>query len=644
MTDASTRDGGRTALAGYVYQFLGVLGTQALAQDARPDATLLGRLAELIPLVQDLSNRLYSEYFDEDAVVELPQENAPSEWVLIQYKFSRSPSDSPLEPAEFKRILNKMRDRARRIGCFDSDQTRYLIVTNRSYSLQTRNILANIEASNLTSDQKRVASKLPRSEVGSPSIGSWKDALKEYAVRLGCSDPEIAAGIHTLLGSLVDRAATASDPLVRIEDLHLAFANDRGAQQLTPEAQATSSCRQLDAIKSVLRVPPSPVRRSVLDDITRAIRARGTCVIILRGHGGSGKTVVLWQWGREIANSYPHSGLGPLVAVIPTDEFGPYLPARVISDAAHLSASHPRRYEGNNEACLRLRRANPTMPNPMMSLGLDDVASDTLHPQQISELRSLLHWSWAEASASPNDSLTTPVALLATCRPGSEETVIASWPGRAEHPSDSHRRLEIIDVGDFSPLDLALAADSCDAAVAARIKQTVSSATAGGDASSSVTATVRFENKPHVPSVHPDILNALCHPAMWHAFTLVRETHVQHRILDGDPDALNDMCSFFVDWFNDKATSSTHANPFNSNDLRHVLPQIAHATHGQNPTRYPSALWREHAAAQIGPAQANRLYNEAQSAGLISVEGQNWRWRHIFVEDYLASLYQPDRE
>jgi hypothetical protein len=131
---------------------------------------------------------------------------------------------------------------------------------------------------------------------------------------------------------------------------------------------------------------------------------------------------------------------------------------------------------------------------------------------------------------------------------------------------------------------------------------------------------------------------------MWHAFTLVADVRLQHRILDGDPSALDEMCMFFVERFYEKATSSARTSPFNLNDLRHVLPEIAHATREQERTRYPSALWRNLASTQIGAAQANSLYNEAESAGLILAEGQNWRWRHSFVQDYLASLYETSRE
>lgn len=103
-TDEQSIDGGLTALAGYLYQTVGVLGMQAKAYRLE---NLIGSndLEALLMLIQQ--GELLYEYLDQDAAITRrslgidPQ----AEIVLVQFKFSRQTPPAKIGKQELFTIL-----------------------------------------------------------------------------------------------------------------------------------------------------------------------------------------------------------------------------------------------------------------------------------------------------------------------------------------------------------------------------------------------------------------------------------------------------------------------------------------------------------------------------------------------------------
>src|ERR1700730_9361429 len=130
MTDEQSIDGGLTALAGYLYQTVGVLGMQAKAYRFE-NLTGSNDLEALLMLIQQ--GELLYEYLDQDAAITRcslgidPQ----TEILLVQFKFSRQIPPAKIGEQELSTILTRLLESARRAKNLGQQIIGYALISNR---------------------------------------------------------------------------------------------------------------------------------------------------------------------------------------------------------------------------------------------------------------------------------------------------------------------------------------------------------------------------------------------------------------------------------------------------------------------------------------------------------------------------------
>ena len=110
MSRIAQPDGGRNALAGFLYQIIGVLGLKASASYHTPNDGE-DDLDALVSIVKDA--RVDHERFGQDTVLSVVLENGEG-LSLVQFKFSRQSPPRTINPSEFEQIItNLLRARKR---------------------------------------------------------------------------------------------------------------------------------------------------------------------------------------------------------------------------------------------------------------------------------------------------------------------------------------------------------------------------------------------------------------------------------------------------------------------------------------------------------------------------------------------------
>jgi hypothetical protein len=247
--------------------------------------------------------------------------------------------------------------------------------------------------------------------------------------------------------------------------------------------------------------------------------------------------------------------------------------------------------------------------------------------------------------------------------------IAARWLLHLKSPfGDADEHLPSIEVSDFSHTELLEAAHlGLSEELSTRIEKALSSGEYGS------TSTLDEHEPPLLQKgdfftqpINGQILQALCHPALWRSLLALSNLDVQSRILDGDPDALHKLAEKFVNgWFCSKARM--RGQELRHHELKAILVAIACECRPEKPIAHSREQWIKAACStQLTiAARAEWLYNrlypgsgktsletqashadktpigieshEALSAGLIENVDLFWRWRHPFVGDYLMS-------
>src|SRR5690348_12619191 len=136
MSSSRASVGGRSALAGYLYQMLGVLGIQAWAQTLEPDSSTSPEFTAFLRLVNE--SQLVHEQYDQDAVLErraalehvgLREDDT---CVLVQMKYSKDGDASTIGPDEFfNDIIRAFRASTKAALANQQQITGYVLITNR---------------------------------------------------------------------------------------------------------------------------------------------------------------------------------------------------------------------------------------------------------------------------------------------------------------------------------------------------------------------------------------------------------------------------------------------------------------------------------------------------------------------------------
>jgi hypothetical protein len=611
-------DGGRYALAGFLYQVVGVLGLRAMAS-CRPATDGDDELDALISVLRE--GRIEHERFGQDAV--LSQVLGDGEGLcLVQFKFSLRSPPPAVGPKEFNDIVATLVKSRRLAEAEDEVVTKMVLLTNRP-------------------DMRRAERRRGRRRgvvvrvIPDVWPTHWLDMLTGFARDFGCRGTEVEDGINRLIGFVHRRTLEAGRAAIETEHLVEAFTHSASSKPLTRDhLKPTCKMQIAKFTDELMGSQGQAVRREILDRLDA--ESTRSALVVLEGTGGNGKSTALATWAGNALAAAP-SGPGALIGVWQASQIETCWVRGLICDYAEIPREgHARRSERAEVAIDRLAVANPDCPHPVLLLGLDGLDEGANYADREREIRETLVWFRDEDERAKHEGRPPIATLVVTCRESRQ--VFEEWidPGVSGFPPEATPPQTLV-VGDFTDAELLeavrLGAPDLYPAFDATIAAAKVSSRGWYDDIPSVDDLVRA---PALIGI--ETLGSLRHPVVWRALLrLPRET--QGRVLSGDPDATRELARVFTDWFCSKARKR-RLKDLSKELILEVLTCISTRSGGPGAKDYQSG-WYEPAfgSGAIGPPEIRPLFNEAVSAGYIQEEVQTrWRWRHLMCPDYLSSL------
>jgi hypothetical protein len=637
------RDGGISALAGYLYQIVGVLGMQAAAHcsDASSNSDELNTLLTLTRL-----GELHHEHFDQDAVIQHLGVESGDEVVLVQFKFSRQISPPPISPKDLLEIANALYKSAERASKQGRSVTGYALVTNRHLGDQAKELLgAAIKGASHSrlKSEKQSSILYQLRTITELHLSDWDKALRHYAHRFGAKEPEVEDGIHKLIGKVLSETAKQSDMSITEADLIEAFTGCRDARPLMP---GTIVKRSADTFP--INLPMAPIRRQLLDEVAEATAKRA--LVVLYGMGGCGKTVALWQWARELTSAtFP--GAGAFTVIRFAGDILPFWVAEMICKWGNLS-QNPSRYSEQPEYALeRLCLANPDLAHPIIHLGLDGLDEEVGSRAQENIVKEILRWFWEEDERLRQEARPPKATLLLTCRDAHD--LEQKWL-RLDSSGFGYKGIlpYSLKVSDFSWEELLEAAkEAANQNDLPELYQRIRAAIRAADNEQQGALVEGYElspfgaSDPFMIAADEEIFEALKHPAMWRSL-LELKSDIQLQALDGEAQATQKLVDVFVNRFCRKVVDRGRFSGLREPEFICILNEIVGHCLRNGRIQQLRSDWVDPACNTklVGARDANVLYSEALSGGVIIQDDPNhWRWRHNIVRDYLTTVSQPEK-
>lgn len=654
MSAQSQLDGGRLALAGFLYQIVGLLGLSARAR-AIPTSEDDPDLDALVTLVKN--GRLLHEAYGQDAVVATVV-GGEAGLSLVQFKYSRRDPPRPMSRSEYDGIVRRLANSEELAEGLGKRVTGFYLITNRDVPPSTAVAKSGAAASERSRTKRtRKGVKKPSSAISTGPREAriraelkilrnvrhdhWIEGLRQFAAQFGCLDQDIERGIQSLLGSVTMRTAEAGDVVVEEETLVKAFTQFRSTKRITLESLRDKSVEQITSFSDRLGHPGAFIRRKLLDELSRAVAQRA--LVVLEGLGGCGKTTTLAAWALEVLES-PSPRPGALMTIACISDISPSWIREVVCDGAGIPRNgHDRRTETVEIAIDRLAAANPSALRPILLLGLDGLDEGEEYADRRRAVREVLEWFWIEDRESTSTGRCPIATGIVTCRDQKEVISRLNLDLAGSYSRDGEPA--IISVGDFTLRELLEAARKDYAEAYARFHTSVEHLGRPIVGSADSHPEVQLLELPEANGapISAEILETLCHPVMWRSL-LYLESEVRERALDGETEATRALARAFTErWFCTKV-QKRNLNLSDADILR-ILGRVAQNCRDAGQTYTYQADWCESALSTklISDHQARHLYNEAVSAGYVQVsERGRWRWRHRVCVDYLASAEIPE--
>jgi hypothetical protein len=661
MSSTACKDGGRNALAGFLYQILGCVGLRASVR-LQPDAEADDGLEALIKLAKE--GQITHEQLGQDAAIRTITDCGEGVG-LVQFKYSRAIPPHPIYKDEYDKIIEALARSTAQAKAEGAAVTGYFLVTNREARGAAAISVGQSKArkkgagrSALGAEQNRATSESKRARLSKDDrlkervraelkvvpgvrLDDWTVRLKEFAAKFGCVDREVQQGTSQLIGQLISRTAQSGEAAIEMAGLVDAFTGYGATQELT---YANLHARSLEtATKAGEHFNPGHVpRRGVLDALSHEASQRA--LVILTGPGGSGKSTALVDWTIELAGS-PLPRIGTLAWFLYAREARVNLINDIICDCCGIPpVQHSRRTDPALVALNRLDIANPMAPHPIFVLALDGVDEESAFNEQPRAVRETLRWFWDEDGRIFRNAKLPRATLIVTSRV--PELVAHEWLDA--DPSGfvtAQRPPAIVEVGDFSSEELLLAVGRELAPAYDRIYGALAVYDGlGNEGGRRLMGTVgSAQVLGFAGPVDSEILKSLRHPAMWRAL-LSLEADVQSGVLDGDQAAVRRLAKLFTDgWFCRRARRRK-LDHLDANIIVRTLGEIASRSDAGSEILVYNEDWLVPASTCVGELQADALYKEARSAGYIrEVHPLRWQWRHHLCVDYLRSTVRGRR-
>jgi len=348
--------------------------------------------------------------------------------------------------------------------------------------------------------------------------------------------------------------------------------------------------------------------------------------------------VALSQWAREVL--YPDQAHPGSFAAISVARWLPHpWPATLMSGWQHLPPDHPRCHESNDVALLRLRRANPESPEPLLCLALDGLDEDLGTADRAQFVRDTVAWFWQEDERARSELRLPRATLVVTLREAGDvdQLWLTRNPSGFEYAGHGPPRVQ---VGDFSPDELLQAAETALPNLAARIAASLV-ALSGPSATLVPLPAAIAAADPQAgaqPAASLPVVEALMHPVMWRSLLQV-EPAQQSAVLDGDGAALRLLADQFIRRFHNKVSARGRGAGLAFDQLIAVLTTVARRARDAGGETHTLNEWADAAASTglLKHMEARSLFNEALQAGMVlRNDAAHWRWRHALLADYLT--------
>jgi len=658
-------DGGETALAGFLYQIVGVLGLAAWTDNRQAPAG--SRQLDKLLTVAGRS-RLGHEINDQDALLLLGKLRVTDEQTcaIVQFKYSQLSPPKKVGPAEYKQILQRLRDGTNAEGRAGRQVKSYFLVTNRELGPGAAKMRSDAWCgkTNARLDEPQLVNLARLSEiVDNVALTRWIDALHSFAARYGLDRQESERGIHELTGAILHSTIDRAETWITTERLVHAFTRSTAARPLTASAILEWSAPAVEEFRSGQKSQDAIVRRDVF--VKAADAAATRALVVLHGPGGCGKTETFRQWAYDLTHRAGEYGACTTISSAHAVE-DDWISA-VIARWANMSDMPERRRESSDSAIARLERANPALTRtpPILHLGVDGLDDDIVaRSDKYCAIARVIDWFWREDQRVVETKMPPRATLIVTHR--ELERFTSDWLGEHIYGVDEARDdIAHVEIGDFTDEELVNAAENAarggvlgrglaDRIIATlnspppaafrQIQSTVHPSLLGTFRLGEQTIGAGFvgSNLPTIGTISPyvspigrDLLFAFRHPAMWATFIGLGSDWYE-RVLNGDRDAMGQLCQHYVDRFHGRARRRGHVASLSRVSFGALLHRVAVDT-GQGPAA-TRQRWIEvaYGTGIVDGRGAEELYSEAESWGLISTDSGRWWWRHGFVRSHLT--------
>ncbi|MEM7118067.1 MAG: hypothetical protein AAF614_36895 [Chloroflexota bacterium] len=619
MSNKRRENGGLWALAGFLYQIVGMLSITTQVSELLNFDNSKEDLQEAFLSLENVGTtiRAKHEYLEDAAFI-----NENDETVLVQFKYSIV--GKKLGSGELRKIIDKLDKNVELASARGETVTACILVTNRLFTSQRG-------AAKQLWDEEQAKKRRYSLRKSLITLDIWAETLEMFGRQLCVSDHDIQSGVNGLIGEIL-RKTGGQNPSVSItvEDIKEAFTDCREARQVTPKNAHDHSLKQLVSLQewdTGLQIPIIP--RDILQDISSACTRNA--LVILHGHGGCGKTAMLWLWLKE----------KEFASFSTTRNFSRNWLAHELCNWVNLPANHPwRTLLHRDEIIERVIKANADYPLPIIHLGLDGLDEGYFTGEARHNIRGIIQWFWNEDMAARRESRSPRAVLVLTCR--DLNYLKREWLPSV--PSGFNSTYDLIDIpiNNFSSHDLHIAlrsSTSLDKRVKSKITDNLEPFSFG-DMYSTLTPTFRSLT-PHVKLVDQSVIKALHHPIIWRVF-LGLETPIQLGILDGNSKSLMKLAEIFVSRFCQKVLDRQRIEEIQEDDVYSALRQIANTGFSRSQaTAWLSYRDWSNPLSETGfwnRIQSKRFFREALSGGLIiDNPDYKWQWYYPWIQEYLVS-------
>lgn len=617
---STKKDGGVWALAGYLYQVVGMLGITARLIQGSKKMDAQGDLDAIFGLSNvGRSIGAHHESYQQDALLRAIGLTQSDVAAFIQFKYSSDPAKK-ITGTDLGEIIAGFDESTQNAQSEGQSITACVLITNREFTAPAEKLW---ESSN-----KSKSYRLER-------ILGWNgtDSIEEllcFGRKFGALDSEIETGISQLVGEVLRRTngdTPLGSPAIQEADFIRAFTGHRDARRLSQESVFPICSEEVHEHAARVGLFNSFVERVVSKDLM--IASHNNALIVLYGHGGIGKTVVLWKWASELAQIKSFESASELNCIPPSDWI-----VDKICNWAQLPPGHERRSKSIEDGLERLHIANPSQPLPILYLGLDGLDEDIRHDIR-GAIKQTIGWFIKEDDRAKKGS-PPRAALVVTCRDFQEFT--EEWMpkdfsgGFGQLPIVAH-----VAVNDFSHEEIldALNNNFFEACISKRIMKAI-------EISSNFLPPqgLSLRLDPTVAAADLNMLEALRQPIVWRIFAEF-DLQKQNAFLDCDPNALSDLTRIFLNRFCTKVVDRNKVPGLDrKNEILAILCKIGSHCAQANTNTYFKKVddWCKPACETgvVNDAQANRLHKEALSAGLIHQERLQWQWAYDWLLNYLS--------